>query len=106
VFSRIAADRLLLEYDDERSGGFDPLRLVPDGKIIVLVLVTTKTSEVEPAAQIAARLHQAQSVVGTDRLAVSPQCGFATSAEGNPVTPEAQWGKLTQLVKIARDILE
>ena len=106
VFSQIQADRLLLEYDDERSGGFDPLRLVPAAKVIVLGLVTTKTSRVEPASEIAARLRQAQSVVGTDRLAVSPQCGFATSAEGNPVTPEAQWGKLTQLVKIAGDLLQ
>jgi 5-methyltetrahydropteroyltriglutamate--homocysteine methyltransferase len=106
VFGQVQADRLLLEYDDERSGGFDPLRLVPDNKVIVLGLVTTKTSRVEPAEELTARLRQAQFMVGKDRLAVSPQCGFATSAEGNPVTAEAQWGKLTQLVKIAKDILE
>jgi 5-methyltetrahydropteroyltriglutamate--homocysteine methyltransferase len=105
VFSGVRADRLLLEYDDERSGGFDPLRLVPDGKVVVLGLVTTKNSRVEPAAEIAGRLRQARSVLGAGRLAVSPQCGFATSAAGNPVTPQAQWGKLAQLVKIAEDLL-
>jgi 5-methyltetrahydropteroyltriglutamate--homocysteine methyltransferase len=103
VFGRVQADRLLLEYDDERSGGFDPLRLVPDDKVIVLGLVTTKTSAVERPEDITARLRQASSLVGTQRLAVSPQCGFATSAAGNPVTPQAQRAKLAQLVRIAQD---
>jgi 5-methyltetrahydropteroyltriglutamate--homocysteine methyltransferase len=106
VFGRVHADRLLLEYDDERSGGFDPLRLVPDDKVIVLGLVTTKTSTVERAEDIAARLAQARSMVGTERLAVSPQCGFATSIGGNPVTPAAQRDKLALLVRIARDFLD
>jgi 5-methyltetrahydropteroyltriglutamate--homocysteine methyltransferase len=106
VFGRVHADRLLLEYDDERSGGFDPLRLVPDDKVIVLGLVTTKTSRVERAEDIAARLAQARSLVGAERLAVSPQCGFATSIGGNPVTPAAQRDKLALLVRIARDFLD
>src|SRR5487761_1797795 len=106
VFGRVHADRLLLEYDDERSGGFDPLRLVPDDKVIVLGLVTTKTSTVERAEDIAARLAQARSLVGAERLAVSPQCGFATSIGGNPVTPAAQRDKLALLVRIARDFLD
>jgi 5-methyltetrahydropteroyltriglutamate--homocysteine methyltransferase len=106
LFGRVQADRLLLEYDDERSGGFGPLRLVPDGKVVVLGLVTTKNSRVEPAAEITARLRQASSVVGAERLAVSPQCGFATSAAGNPVTPEAQRAKLAQLVRIAKDFFD
>jgi 5-methyltetrahydropteroyltriglutamate--homocysteine methyltransferase len=106
VFGRVHADRLLLEYDDERSGGFDPLRLVPDDKVVVLGLVTTKTSAVERAEDIAARLAQAKSLVGAERLAVSPQCGFATSIGGNPVTPAAQHDKLALLVRIARDFLD
>jgi 5-methyltetrahydropteroyltriglutamate--homocysteine methyltransferase len=106
VFRRVNADRLLLEYDDERSGGFDPLRLVPDNKVVVLGLVTTKTSRVEPAEEIAARLGQARRFVGGERLAVSPQCGFATSSGGNPVTPQAQRAKLALLVRIARDFLD
>jgi len=101
----VRADRLLLEYDDERSGTFDPLRLVPDDKIIVLGLVTTKTSRVESAAEVEARLRQAADLVGIDRLAVSPQCGFATSAAGNAITPQAQRAKLALLAEIASDLL-
>ena len=101
----IAADRLLLEYDDERSGSFDALSLVPDDKVIVLGLVTTKTSRVEPEAELAARLADAARRTGAERLAVSPQCGFATSAAGNAITPEAQRAKLALLVKLAADYL-
>jgi methionine synthase II (cobalamin-independent) len=105
VFSRVHADRLLLEYDDERSGTFDPLRLVPDGKVVVLGLVTTKTSRIEPLEQIQARLLEASSLVDAERLALSPQCGFATSVAGNAITPEAQRAKLALLVRAARDFL-
>ena len=106
VFGRVRADRLLLEYDDERSGSFTPLRQVPDDKVIVLGLVTTKAPALERAADVAARLRQAGSLVGTERLAVSPQCGFATSAGGNPITPQAQRDKLALLVRIAGDLLD
>jgi 5-methyltetrahydropteroyltriglutamate--homocysteine methyltransferase len=106
VFGRVQADRLLLEYDDERSGGFDPLRLVPDDKAIVLGLITTKTSALESAAELTARLRQAASVAGADRLAVSPQCGFATSAAGNPVTEQAQRDKLSLLVRVAEEFFD
>ena len=105
VFGQVHADRLLLEYDDERSGTFDPLRLVPGGKVVVLGLVTTKTSRVEPLDQIKARPGQARSVVDADRLALSPQCGFATSVAGNAITAEAQRAKLALLVRAARDYL-
>jgi methionine synthase II (cobalamin-independent) len=105
IFGGVRADRLLLEYDDERSGTFDPLRLVPDDKIVVLGLVTTKTSRVEPVAEVEARLRQAADLVGLGRLAVSPQCGFATSAAGNAITPQAQRAKLALLAGIATDLL-
>ncbi len=105
VFGRVDADRLLLEYDDERSGTFDALRLVPDDKIVVLGLVTTKTSRLEPAQELASRLRQASTRVGSERLAISPQCGFATSAAGNAITPQAQRAKLALLVRAARDLL-
>ncbi len=101
IFGGIHADRLLLEYDDERSGSFDALRLVPDDKIVVLGLVTTKTPDVESAADLEARLGQAGSVVPAERLAISPQCGFATSVAGNSVTEEAQRAKLKLLVDVA-----
>ncbi len=99
------ADRLLLEYDDERSGTFGPLRLVPAGKVVVLGLVTTKRSPIEPLEQIKARLGEARSVVDAERLALSPQCGLATSVAGNAITAEAQRAKLALLVRAARDFL-
>jgi 5-methyltetrahydropteroyltriglutamate--homocysteine methyltransferase len=105
VFGRIHADRLLLEYDDERSGTFDPLRLVPDGKVVVLGLVTTKTSRIEPLEEVKARLNEASSLIDAERLALSPQCGFATSVAGNAITPQAQRAKLALLVRAAHDFL-
>jgi 5-methyltetrahydropteroyltriglutamate--homocysteine methyltransferase len=105
VFGGVHADRLLLEYDDERSGTFDALRLVPDDKIVVLGLVTTKTSRLETPRDLAARIRQASTLIGTDRLAIGPQCGFATSAAGNAITPQAQRAKLALLVQTARDLL-
>ena len=105
VFGNVNADRLLLEYDDERSGSFDPLRLVPPDKTVVLGLVTTKTSRLETAQELAHRIGQAARLVGEDRLAISPQCGFATSAAGNSITPQAQRAKLALLVQVAADLL-
>jgi 5-methyltetrahydropteroyltriglutamate--homocysteine methyltransferase len=106
IFGAIRADRLLLEYDDARSGTFDPLRLVPDDKIVVLGLVTTKTSIVETAQEVTERLDQASARIGIERLAISPQCGFATSLAGNAITPAAQRAKLAVLVEVARSFLE
>jgi 5-methyltetrahydropteroyltriglutamate--homocysteine methyltransferase len=105
VFGGVHADRLLLEYDDKRSGTFDPLRLVPADKVVVLGLVTTKSSQVEPLDDIKARLGQARRVIDAERLALSPQCGFATSVAGNAITPEAQRAKLALLVRAATDFL-
>ncbi|HYK33113.1 MAG TPA: cobalamin-independent methionine synthase II family protein [Streptosporangiaceae bacterium] len=105
IFGKIAADRLLLEYDDERSGSFDALRLVPQDKVVVLGLVTTKTSELESMALIQERLGQASEVIDKERLAVSPQCGFATSVAGNAITEEAQRAKLELLVQAAAEYL-
>jgi 5-methyltetrahydropteroyltriglutamate--homocysteine methyltransferase len=105
VFGRVHADRLLLEYDDERSGDFDALQLVPQDKVVVLGLVTTKTSRLETEEALAGRLRQAASLVGAERLAISPQCGFATSVAGNAITPQAQRDKLALLVRTARDYL-
>jgi len=106
VFGSVHADRLLLEYDDQRSGGFDALGLVPGDKVVVLGLVTTKTPRVESGPEIAARIREASTHIGTERLAISPQCGFATSAAGNAITPRAQRAKLALLVQTARDLLE
>ena len=106
IFGKIAADRLLLEYDDERSGNFDALRLVPQDKVVVLGLVTTKTSELESMALIQERLGQASEEIDKERLAVSPQCGVATSVAGNAITEEAQRAKLELLVQAAAEFLD
>jgi 5-methyltetrahydropteroyltriglutamate--homocysteine methyltransferase len=101
VFPRIRADRLLLEYDDARSGGFEPLAEVPAEKLCVLGLVTTKTPRRETPEELAGRLHDATRFVPLERLALSPQCGFGTSILGNAVTPEDEKAKLRTIVETA-----
>ena len=104
VFRGVHADRLLLEYDDERSGSFQPLREVPDDKTVVLGLVSTKTSHMENADELVGRIEQAARHIDRERLAVSPQCGFATSVIGNSITPEAQRAKLELLAAVAERV--
>ena len=104
VFPRVRAERLLLEYDDERSGGFGPLAHVPDDKVAVLGLVTTKTGRRETVEQLVARVDAAAAFVPKERLAISPQCGFATSVVGNALTPADQRAKLETLVATARAV--
>ena len=104
VFGRIHADRLLLEYDDERSGGFDPLRLVPDDKIVVLGLVTTKTPRMESGGALAARVREASRLIELDRLAVGTQCGFATSIRGNEIGVADERRKLVLIIETARQV--
>src|SRR6266516_2251281 len=101
VFGGVRADRLLLEYDDERSGGFDPLRLVPDDKHVVLGLVTTKTPRVETVAELERRLEAASRWIDVDRMAITPQCGFATSYLGNAISIDDERRKLAVLVRTA-----
>jgi len=101
VFGRIRADRLLLEYDDERSGTFEPLRLVPDDKTVVLGLVTTKTAGLERLAELLERVDWAAAVIDRERLAVGTQCGFSTSVMGNALTIEDEKAKLALLVELA-----
>jgi 5-methyltetrahydropteroyltriglutamate--homocysteine methyltransferase len=104
VFRRIAAQRLLLEYDDERSGSFEPLREVPDDKMVVLGLVTTKSGRVESADELERRTREAAQHVDLDRLAISPQCGFATSVVGNAVTVDDERRKLATITEVAARI--
>lgn len=101
IFPRVRAHRLLLEYDDERSGGFEPLAAVPDDKMIVLGLVTTKTGRRETVAELVGRIRKASEVVGLERLALSPQCGFATSVLGNALTHADQKAKLHTIAETA-----
>jgi 5-methyltetrahydropteroyltriglutamate--homocysteine methyltransferase len=102
IFGRIDAERLLLEYDDERSGGFDPLRLIPDDKTVVLGLVSTKTPKMERLADLLSRLDAAAQHIDTERLAVGTQCGFATSVLGNALSISDEQAKLTLVVEAAR----
>jgi 5-methyltetrahydropteroyltriglutamate--homocysteine methyltransferase len=104
LFPRIKAERLLLEYDDERSGGFEPLAEVPEEKVVVLGLVTTKTPRRETAEELEARVRDAARFVPLERLAVSPQCGFATSVLGNALSPEDQQAKLRVVAETAQRV--
>ena len=104
VFRSIGAQRLLLEYDDERSGSFDPLEAVPEDKLVVLGLVTTKTPRTETPTELAARIHAAARHIPLERLALSPQCGFSTSVLGNRISPEDQARKLSVVARTAREV--
>jgi 5-methyltetrahydropteroyltriglutamate--homocysteine methyltransferase len=102
VFGGLDVDTFLLEYDSERAGGFEPLRFIPRGKVVVLGLVTTKSGELESADEIVKRIEEASKYVDIDDLALSPQCGFASTLEGNRVTPEDQRRKLHRVAETAR----
>jgi 5-methyltetrahydropteroyltriglutamate--homocysteine methyltransferase len=104
VFEGVKAHRLLLEYDDERSGSFDPLSLVPDDKVVVLGLVTTKHPRLEDPDELRRRIGEAARIVGDDRLAISPQCGFATSVVGNALSIEEQRRKLELVTAVAWEV--
>jgi len=104
LFNGLAFDRLLLEYDTERAGGFEPLRFVPKGKIVVLGLITTKTGRVETVDELARRIDQASRFLPLDQLALSPQCGFASGIAGNLLTEDEQWRKLDVMIETARKV--
>lgn len=104
LFGTLEVDRFLLEYDDERSGTFEPLRFVPKGKTVVLGLVSSKLSRMENSKQLVSRIEEASRYVPIENLALSPQCGFASTAEGNLLTEEDQWAKLKLVVETARGV--
>ena len=94
LFGRLEFDRLLLEYDTERAGGFEPLRFVPKGVQVVLGLVTTKRGDLEDVEELLHRIDDASRYIDPDQLALSPQCGFASGIAGNAITEDEQWRKL------------
>jgi 5-methyltetrahydropteroyltriglutamate--homocysteine methyltransferase len=104
IFEKTLFQRFLLEYDDERSGGFSPLRHVPEDRTVVLGLVTTKKPGMETDEELKARIGEAARFVPLDRLALSPQCGFASTMEGNHITPEQQLHKLQLVSRVARSV--
>jgi 5-methyltetrahydropteroyltriglutamate--homocysteine methyltransferase len=104
LFNNLAVDRILAEYDSPRAGSFAPLRFVPDDKVVVLGLVTTKEPELEDAGQLKRRIDEASAYLPLERLALSPQCGFASTLPGNLVTYEDQRAKLELVARVARDV--
>ena len=104
LFSKLKAQRLLLEYDDPRSGSFEPLRDVPKDKFVVLGLITTKRPQLEPIELLQRRITEASRYVPLERLGLSPQCGFASSIIGNNISPQDQRRKLELVVKTAGSV--
>jgi 5-methyltetrahydropteroyltriglutamate--homocysteine methyltransferase len=104
VFNEIDVDGYFMEWDDERSGGFEPLRMLPKGKKVVLGLVTTKVGALEKPDDIKRRIDAAAKFTTLDQLCLSPQCGFASTEEGNNLAEDDQWRKLEMIVAIARDV--
>jgi 5-methyltetrahydropteroyltriglutamate--homocysteine methyltransferase len=104
VFGGLDVDGFFLEYDDARSGGFEPLRFIPGGKQVVLGLVTTKRPELEDKDELKRRIEEASAFVPIEYLALSPQCGFSSTVEGNLLTEQDQMAKLALVVETAQDI--
>jgi 5-methyltetrahydropteroyltriglutamate--homocysteine methyltransferase len=104
LLNAIDIDAYFMEYDSERAGGFEPLRFVPKGKMVVLGLVTSKRGSLETKDAIKRRIEQAAEFIDPDQLCLSPQCGFASTEEGNILTEEEQWAKLRLIVDLADEI--
>jgi 5-methyltetrahydropteroyltriglutamate--homocysteine methyltransferase len=104
LFGELDVDGFFMEWDDERSGGFEPLRLVPKGKQVVLGLVTTKRGELEDREQLLRRIEEASKFVDLDQLCLSPQCGFSSTVEGNVLTYDDQVAKLQLIVEVAEEV--
>ena len=104
LFQTLDVDGFLLEYDDARSGGFEPLRFVPKGKRVVLGLVTSKSGALERKDDLKRRIDEAAKYVPLDQLCLSGQCGFASTAEGNALTLDDEKAKLSLIVDVAQDV--
>jgi 5-methyltetrahydropteroyltriglutamate--homocysteine methyltransferase len=104
LFNEIDVDGYFLEYDSVRAGGFEPLRLLPNGKRVVLGLVTTKRGQMESAEELKRRIDEASKFVDLDQLALSPQCGFSSGIGGNTMDIEHEKAKLRLVVEVARDV--
>jgi 5-methyltetrahydropteroyltriglutamate--homocysteine methyltransferase len=103
LFNQLKVDGFFLEYDDQRSGDFAPLRFVPRGLMIVLGIMTSKKADLESKDALKRRIDEAARYVPLEQLAISPQCGFSSTAHGNQITPDVQWRKLERLVEVAAE---
>jgi len=104
LFDKINVHGYFMEYDDERSGGFEPLRMLPKGKLVVLGIVTTKSGKLESKDELKRRIEQAAKYAPLDQLCISGQCGFASTEEGNMLTEDEQWAKLRRIVEVADEV--
>jgi len=104
LFNDLSVDAFFLEYDTARAGDFSPLRLVPEGKHVVLGLVSSKLAAMESVDDLARRIDEAAQYVPLERLSLSPQCGFASAVSGNPITQEVQQAKLARIVETALQV--
>jgi 5-methyltetrahydropteroyltriglutamate--homocysteine methyltransferase len=104
LFNKIKVHGYFMEYDDPRSGGFEPLRMLPKGKLVVLGIVTTKSGKLESKDELKRRIDQAAKFASLDQLCISGQCGFASTEEGNLLTEDEQWAKLRRIVEVANEV--
>jgi 5-methyltetrahydropteroyltriglutamate--homocysteine methyltransferase len=104
LFNGVNVDGYFLEWDNDRAGGFEPLRFLPKGKTVVLGLVTSKTGTLEEKDMLKRRIAEATKYAPLDQLCLSPQCGFASTEEGNVLAEDEQWAKLRRVVEIAEDV--
>jgi 5-methyltetrahydropteroyltriglutamate--homocysteine methyltransferase len=104
LFAELNVNAFLLEYESERAGSFEPLRYVPKNKTVVLGLISSKLPDLESEDELARRIDEAARFVPLENLALSPQCGFASTAEGNLLTEDQQWRKMELVVRVARKI--
>jgi 5-methyltetrahydropteroyltriglutamate--homocysteine methyltransferase len=104
LFNELEVDGFFMEWDDARSGGFEPLRFVPPGKVVVLGLVTTKRGALETKDELERRIEEASQFVDVDQLCLSPQCGFSSTVEGNVLSYDEEVAKLRLIVETAEDV--
>ena len=106
LFNEIKIQAYFMEYDTDRAGGFEPLRFVPKGKQVVLGLVTSKSGTLESKDALKRRIDEAAKYIPLDQLCLSPQCGFASTEEGNILAEDEQWAKLRMIVELAEEVWE
>ena len=104
LFNKVNVDGYFLEWDSDRAGGFEPLRFLPKGKTVVLGLITSKTGEIENRDFVKRRIDEATKYASLDQLCLSPQCGFASTEEGNVLAEDEQWAKLRMIVEVAEEV--
>jgi 5-methyltetrahydropteroyltriglutamate--homocysteine methyltransferase len=104
LFNRIKVHGFFMEYDSDRAGGFEPLRMLPKDRSVVLGLVTTKTGRLEAKDDLKRRIDEAARFVSLDQLCLSPQCGFASTEEGNVLAEDEQWAKLRMITELSKEV--